>query len=297
MSIISLQALSKSYGQLLAVANLSLEVQEGEIFGFLGLNGSGKTTTIRILLDLLRPTSGRATMFGLDCQHQGLAVRARVGYLPGEMGLYRDMTGEATLDLFFRLGGGSGDHLMQQRLLDRLELSRADLRRKLREYSTGMKRKLGIVQAFQNDPELLILDEPTEGLDPLMQHAFYELLAETRTRGRTVFMSSHVLTEVQRVCDRVALIRQGNIIIQAPVAEIRQMAPRRVTVIFDADVPPPASSGNWTIETVAPRHWTILVKGPTGALTRALAALPVADLQIQEPSLEDALRQYYVVIK
>ena len=295
MSAISLHGLSKQYGALLAVNGLNLEVREGEIFGFLGLNGAGKTTTIRILLDLIRPSSGRATMFGLDCQRQGQAVRSRVGYLPGETGLYRDVTGQDALDLFSRLSTTNVDPAFRQRLLDRLELSNADLRRTLREYSTGMKRKLGIVQAFQNDPEALILDEPTEGLDPLMRDAFYELLAETKARGRTVFMSSHVLSEVQGICDHVGLIRKGSLVLQSTVEEIRHMAPRRVSVTFRDNVPGPVAeaSGNWRIETVEPRRWILLLTGPAGPLLQELAARPVVDLQIHEPSLEDVLRQYY----
>ena len=295
MSAISLHGLSKQYGALLAVNNLTLEVREGEIFGFLGLNGAGKTTTIRILLDLIRPSSGRATMFGLDCQRQGQAVRSRVGYLPGETGLYRDVTGQDALDLFARLSATNVHPAFRQRLLDRLELSNADLRRTLREYSTGMKRKLGIVQAFQHDPEALILDEPTEGLDPLMRDAFYELLAETKARGRTVFMSSHVLSEVQGICDHVGLIRKGSLVLQATVEGIRHMAPRRVSVTFRDNVPGPVAepSGNWRIETVEPRRWILLLTGPAGPLLQELAARPVVDLQIHEPDLEDVLRQYY----
>ncbi len=299
MSAISLHGLSKQYGRLPAVNSLNLEVREGEIFGFLGLNGAGKTTTIRILLDLIRPTAGRATMFGLDCQRQGQAIRSRVGYLPGETGLYRDVTGQDALELFARLSATAVDPAFRQRLLDRLELSHADLRRKLREYSTGMKRKLGIVQAFQNDPATLILDEPTEGLDPLMRDAFYELLAETKARGRTVFMSSHVLSEVQGICDHVGLIRKGSLVLQAAVEEIRHMAPRRVSVTFADNVPAPTDvsdrgpSRNWRIETVEPRRWILLLTGPAGPLLQELAALPVADLQIHEPNLEDVLRQYY----
>jgi ABC-2 type transport system ATP-binding protein len=231
-------------------------------------------------------------MFGLDCQRQGQAVRSRVGYLPGETGLYRDVTGQDALDLFSRLSTTNVDPAFRQRLLDRLELSNADLRRTLREYSTGMKRKLGIVQAFQNDPEALILDEPTEGLDPLMRDAFYELLAETKARGRTVFMSSHVLSEVQGICDHVGLIRKGSLVLQSTVEEIRHMAPRRVSVTFREDVPGPVA-GNWRIETVEPRRWILLLTGPAGPLLQELAARPVVDLQIHEPSLEDVLRQYY----
>ena len=166
---IRLEHLSKRYGRITALHDVSLEVVPGEVFGFLGLNGAGKTTTIRILLDLVRPTGGRAAIFGANCQTHGLAVRAQLGYLPGEPGFYGDMTGEATLDLLGRLAAQPIDARWRASLLDRFELAAADLRRPMREYSTGMKRKLGIVQAFQSDPPLLLLDEPTEGLDPLMQ--------------------------------------------------------------------------------------------------------------------------------
>ena len=177
---ISTAGLAKHYGRLVAVSDLTLEVRAGEVFGFLGLNGAGKTTTIRVLLDLLRPTHGRAWIFGRDCQADGLAVRAGLGYLPGEIGFYTDMTGEETLQLLARLGRKHVDRAYRRRLEDRFEFAPADLSRRLREYSSGMKRKLGIIQAFQADPPLLILDEPTEGLDPLMQEAFYELLTEVK---------------------------------------------------------------------------------------------------------------------
>src|SRR5262245_68779 len=192
MSVVAirLEHLGKRYGRLTALHDVSLRVEPGEVFGFLGLNGAGKTTAIRILLDLVRPTTGRALVFDRDCQTHGREVRADVGYLPGQPGFYDDMTGERTLDLLGLLSRHRVDPAWRQTILDRLELASADLRRQIREYSTGMKRKLGIVQALQADPPLLILDEPTEGLDPLMQEAFYELLAEIRGRGRTVFMSS-----------------------------------------------------------------------------------------------------------
>ncbi len=188
---ISISGLTKRYGNLIAVNHLDLEVQRGEVFGFLGLNGAGKTTTIRILLDLLRPTSGHAAVFGHDCQSDSLKARSAVGYLPGEMGVYSDLTGSELLLFLERIGGVPVSREHRNNLTGRFQLSDRDLSRKLREYSTGMKRKLGLIQAFQTDPLLLILDEPTEGLDPLMQESFYQLLADGRTRGRTVFMSSH----------------------------------------------------------------------------------------------------------
>jgi ABC-2 type transport system ATP-binding protein len=193
---ISISGLTKRYGRLIAVNHLDLEVPRGEVFGFLGLNGAGKTTTIRILLDLLRPTSGNAAVFGHDCQSDSLSARSDVGYLPGEMGTYSDLTGHELLMFLERIGRRKVSREHRKNLIERFELSDRDLSRKLREYSTGMKRKLGLIQAFQTDPHLLILDEPTEGLDPLMQEAFYGLLTDGRNRGRTVCMSSHVLTEV-----------------------------------------------------------------------------------------------------
>ena len=198
---ISIRGLTKRYGKLIAVDRLDLEVPRGEVFGFLGLNGAGKTTTIRILLDLLRPTSGHAAVFGHDCQSDSLKARSDVGYLPGEMGIYSDLTGHEMLVFLSRIGGGTVSKAHRHTLTERFELTDRDLSRRLREYSTGMKRKLGLIQAFQADPLLLILDEPTEGLDPLMQESFYELLTDARKRGRTVFMSSHVLPEVERICD------------------------------------------------------------------------------------------------
>ncbi len=292
---ISIEGLTKRYGRLTAVRDLSLTVEPGEIFGFLGLNGAGKTTTIRILLDLIRPTAGRATVFGFDCQRSGLDVRARVGYLPGEPGFYEDMTGERVLRLLAALSGERGRTEERERLLDRFAFTRADLRRTLREYSTGMKRKLALVQAFQADPPLLILDEPTEGLDPLMQEAFYDLLAEVKRRRRTVFMSSHVLSEVERVCDRIGLLRAGELTLVKPIDEVRRLAARRVRVVFREDVPPGAIGlpGEFRRVEVTPRAWTFAASGPIGLLVQAIAGLPVADLEVEEAHLEDVLVRYY----
>jgi ABC-2 type transport system ATP-binding protein len=257
-----------------AVRGISLDVRRAEIFGFLGLNGAGKTTTIRILLDLLRPSRGSAEVFGLDCQRESLKTRAMIGYLPGELGLYADMRGGEVLDLMERLSGRAADAGYRHALLDRLELARADLRRTLREYSTGMKRKLGLVQALQSDPPLLVLDEPTEGLDPLMQRALHEILTELRARGRTVFMSSHVLSEVERLCDRIAVIRGGEIVLLSTVEEARRRSGRIVRVHF--------TDG---------RLQEIQVAGEIGPLLPQLNG--VRDLEIVEPSLEDVLASFY----
>ncbi|HEY6391215.1 MAG TPA: ABC transporter ATP-binding protein [Bryobacteraceae bacterium] len=294
MAAISICGITKQYGKLRAVNNLNLEVAQGEILGFLGLNGAGKTTTIRILLDLLRPTGGRAFIFGHDCQSAGLRARSSIGYLPGEMGIYSDLTGREVLDLLAGLNGRAVDKKHRGELQERLDFPDSDLRRRLRQYSTGMKRKLGIIQAFEADPLLLILDEPTEGLDPLMQESFYSLLTDAKQRGRTVFMSSHVLSEVDRVCDRIAILRNGELVLLSAVDESRRLAPRRVRVLFAENVEltsglPPGSE----IVDSGPRVWNLKVEGVLGPLLRVLATLPVKDIEIEEPKIEDVIMKYY----
>jgi len=291
---VSIQGLTKRYGKLTAVRKLDLDAYPGEILGFLGLNGAGKTTTIRILLDLLRPTEGNASILGYDCQKQSLQARSVVGYLPGELGIYLDLTGRDVLNLLSRLGSRALNDKYRHELQERFEFADKDLRRKIREYSTGMKRKLGLLQALESDPPLLILDEPTEGLDPVTQQSFYELLSDLKTRGRTVFMSSHVLSEVARVCDRVALLRAGQLALLSSVDEIRELAPRRVRVIFSEDVTPANSlpSGYQVLE-MKPRLWTLAVENTLGGLLKVLAPLPVEDFDLEEPRLEDVLVKYY----
>jgi ABC-2 type transport system ATP-binding protein len=291
---ISIRGLTKRYGPLTALNDLNLEIDRGEIFGFLGLNGAGKTTTIRLLLDLLRPTSGQASVFGYDCWAEGLHARAQIGYLPGELGLYLDLTGLETLDFLAGLSRKPVDLRYRQKLCDRLEMPRSDLRRRLREYSTGMKRKLGIIQAFQANPPLLILDEPTEGLDPLMQEAFYSLLLDVQHGGATVFMSSHVLSEVERVCDRIALLRKGEMVLLSSVRESRRLAPRRVRVLFSENVSahPDLPPGHQLIEKT-PRLWRLTVAGPLGPLLGLLQGLPVADMELEAARLEDVVLKYY----
>ena len=235
----------------------------------------------------------------LDCgagkpyptKRDGLAARAKVGYLPSELGLYGDMTGRDTLRLFARLNQNPVDPRYLGELQERLQLPDSDLRRKVREYSSGMKRKLGILQALQNDPPLLIMDEPTEGLDPLMQDSFYDLLHSLQQRGRTIFFSSHVLSEVERVCQRVALMRRGELVLLASVEEARKLAPREVRVTFRANVPAPA--GPWEVVRAEPQRWHLKVQGPLAPLLQDLAALPADDMEVSEAKLEDAVRGFY----
>jgi ABC-2 type transport system ATP-binding protein len=294
-SAISLRKLTKRYGRLTAVSSLDLDVGRGEVLGFLGLNGAGKTTTIRILLDLLRPTSGKASILGLDCQSEGLKARSLTGYLPGELGIYADLTGRYVLDFLAGLSGRPVNLGYRRELQSRLDFADEDLRRRLREYSTGMKRKLGILQALEADPPLLILDEPTEGLDPLIRESFYQLVLDLKQRGRTIFMSSHVLSEVARICDRVALLRNGEIALLSTVEGIRKLAARRVRVVFAEEVAassPPLPVGNEIIA-IEPKQWELRVEGVLGPLLSLLKSLPVKDVEIEEPRLEDVLIKYY----
>jgi ABC-2 type transport system ATP-binding protein len=291
---ISFRGISKKYGRVLAVHDLQLDVFAGEVFGFLGLNGAGKTTSIRVLLDLLRPDRGLAFVLGRNCRSEALQVRAAIGYLPGEMGLYHDMTGQEILELLGKLGDRKVEQTYLDQLLRRFDLTAADLRKRLREYSTGMKRKLGIIQAFQGDPPVLILDEPTEGLDPLMQEAFYDLLSEQQRKGRTVFMSSHVLAEVERVCSRIGLLRKGELVLNSAVEDLRRMAARHVRVVFEQDVTDrPVGIPLLDVLDAQPREWRLSIQGPMGPLLQRISGLPVKDLVTSEPRLEDVLIRHY----
>jgi ABC-2 type transport system ATP-binding protein len=215
--------------------------------------------------------------------------------MPGEPGFYRDMTGRQVLGVLARLSARTVRAVWQRELLERLAFRDADLDRRIREYSSGMKRKVAIVSAFQADAPLLILDEPTEGLDPLMQEAFYALLADVRKRGTTVFLSSHVLSEVDRVCDRIGVLRAGELVLEASVEQVRHMAPRTVRIVFREPVAPPPADWPAFIEIVdvAATQWSLKVRGSMGPVVESLAGLPVADLDVREPRLEDVVIQYY----
>jgi len=298
MPAIVAENLTKFYGRTRGIENVNLEVREGEVFGFLGPNGAGKTTTIRILLDLIRPTRGRATILGLDTRKDSIAVRRRVGYLPGEPGLYDHLTGEEYLGYMAGLRGGA-DPSRRKDLAQRLDI---DLGRRIKALSHGMKQKVAIIQAFMHEADLLILDEPTSGLDPLMQHAFYELVRVERARGRTVFMSSHVLSEVERVCDRVAIIRGGTIAVVEDVETLTRKRVKKVQVSFGG-APSPAESEALAAALTLPGVRDLSLKGDTavfrvettalGGVVKALAALPVTDLTIENPSLEDIFFEYF----
>ena len=289
--VILAERLVKRYGRVTALDGLSLEVETGEIFGFLGPNGAGKTTTIRLLLGLLTPTSGHAAVLGQPAR-SGVATRADIGYLPGELSLWPGFSGWRTLRFLERLTRRPA--LDRDALLERLGLSDAELRRPVRTYSDGMKQKLGLVQALQCRPQLALLDEPTKGLDPLVQQSFYEIAADARARGATVFLSSHILQEVERVADRAAILRRGRIVAAGTIDSVLQSQRRRVRASFETRVDAGAlaafgdvvSQSGATIEMVVARN-------SVPALVEALRSLPLADLTIEPLGLEDAFLEHY----
>ncbi len=290
--VVETVGLSKRYGGFAALTDLDLAVAPGQIYGFLGPNGAGKTTAIRILLGFARATSGRARLQGHDCWRDGVAARRDLGYLVAPDALYPDMTGTAQLDYAAKLS--RRPPVLRDRFLDALELPRSVLGRRLGTYSKGMRQKLALVAAFQHDPALLILDEPTDGLDPLIQRAFEELLGELRNRGRTVFMSSHDLGEVERVCERVAVVRGGRRIAEGTVAELTRLRRRTAEVVFAEGVPegldriPHAA----VLERDGSRV-RLGIEGELNPLLRFLADHPVADLVLATPKLEDVFMAFY----
>ena len=301
MPAIVTEALSKTYGghgtplhrgdQVRALHDLSIDVQEAEIFGFLGPNGAGKSTTIRLLLGYLHPTSGGAEVLGRDVTTDSEEIRRRTGYLPGGIALYDTMSGADQLGYLAALDGQPSP--LRDELIERMELSRRDLKRQIRDYSRGMRQKIGIIQAFQNDPELAILDEPSEGLDPLMQRSFYEILEDRRRAGRTIFFSSHILSEVERVCDRVAIVRKGELVALNDVNDLLSRRRRRVEMRLDGDTPDldgvPGISHLHVHEGVI----TCQLDGDPEAFLAAIAGADVRDLLIEPARLEEAFMEYY----
>ena len=290
-SAITTRALTKHYGSIQALTDLTLEVRQGEIFGFLGPNGAGKSTMIRTLLGFLHATSGEARVLGMDVARESVEIRRLTGYLPGGIALYDSLTGEQVLDYLVDMQGR--EPYRRAELCERLELSASVLKRKVRDYSRGMRQKIGVVQALQHDPELAILDEPTEGLDPLMQQAFYRILDELRREGRTVFFSSHVLSEVERLCDRVAIIRAGRLMAIHDVDELLARRRRRVTLRWRGAAPDPTSLPGLEDAEVEGNRIIGTLSGEVAGFVRAIASPNLEDLTIEPASLEEAFLEYY----
>jgi ABC-2 type transport system ATP-binding protein len=290
-AVIETEKLSKSYGPFRGIVDVDLVVNQGEVFGFLGPNGAGKTTTIRILLDLIRPTSGRARVFDIETKSDPVAIHRRIGYLPGEWNLYDWLTGAETITYFANLRGGV-DRTYVEQLVQRLDL---DPSRRFREYSRGNKQKVGLITALQHRPELLILDEPTAGLDPLVQQTFNELLFEARGEGRTVFLSSHIISEVERTCDRVAIIREGRIVRLDTVEGVRSLAAHEVELRFTAPVAAAPFGAIPGVRNLVEEGRTLrmLVAGPIAPVVRLAGQFDLVDFVSREPSLEEVFLSEY----
>jgi ABC-2 type transport system ATP-binding protein len=288
---ISTEGLVKRYGRNRGLAGLDLEVQRGEVFGFLGPNGAGKTTTIRLLLDLIRPTEGRASVLGLDPRRDGVALRRRIGYLAGDFVVDGRQTGRELLTFLGNLRGGVHQARIDE-LADRLKL---DLSRKIKTLSRGNRQKVGVVQAFMHTPELLILDEPTSGLDPFLQQEFVVMAREATDAGQTIFMSSHVMSEVQQTADRVGIIREGRLVTVDRVETLRERAVRTVEIHFDTPVPADefAALPGVTDLRIDGTVLRCRLAGRADPLVKAAARHTVIDLLSEEPDLEELFFAYY----
>jgi ABC-2 type transport system ATP-binding protein len=289
--VIKTQSLTKTYGKARGIEKLDLRVKRGEIFGFLGPNGAGKTTAIRTLLDIIHPTRGTALVLGLEPRKDGEKIRRRMGYLPGELALYPGLTGREVLDYSSHLRGG-----VPPAEVDRLaKLLEIDLGRPIRAYSRGNRQKVGLILALMHKPELVILDEPTSGLDPLIQQVFYDLLEEVRKDGRTVFFSSHILPEVERLCDRVGILREGKLAAVETISGLKQKAIRRIDFIFENPVPVESfrSINGVTEVRSSGSTLSLVVQGNLDSLIKAVARFPLRNIVTYEPNLEEFFLAFY----
>jgi ABC-2 type transport system ATP-binding protein len=288
---IETEKLTKWYGRSRGIIDVDLVVERGQVFGFLGPNGAGKSTTIRLLLDLIRPTSGQARVLGLDTRRDRLAIDRRVSYVPGELALYGDLTGRQILTYLGNLHG-TVDETYRESLVERLEL---DPGKKIKSYSRGNKQKVGLVAAFMTRPELLVLDEPTAGLDPFVQLEFERLCEEARTDGRTVFISSHQLPEVEHLCDRVGIIREGRLLAVESIATLKERALHRLEIDFGAPVPAEPFTGLEGVSDLRVKDGRLncTIKGSLDALIKTAARFEVRDVRSFETSLEEIFLAYY----
>jgi len=290
-NVIETQDLTVYYGKYRGILDVDLTVEKGEVFGFLGPNGAGKTTTQRVLLDVFPPSAGRASVFGLDCQAQGVELRKRIGYLPGELALYSNMKASQFFRMYEYLRGENGSKDYWHELADRLDL---DTSRKIREFSRGNKQKVGVVAAFMSRADLLILDEPTSGLDPLVQRTVLEMVREAKADGRSVFFSSHILSEVQAVCDRVGIIRDGQLVATQKVEDLFAQRMNRITMIFEG-LPPVGTFdiGGVTELERGEKSLMLEVRENLPQVLAAAAQHNVMDIETHNISLEEIFLAYY----
>ena len=289
---IEFKSVTKTYGPHLALDNMTLTVEGGEIFGFLGPNGAGKTTAIRVLTGFLNPTYGSAHVFGMNSWMETVNINRRIGFVPDLSSLYENSTGIELLEYFGSLHGGLNRQNLNT-LSDSLKFSQEDLNRKIRQYSHGMKRKLAIIQAMQHQPDLLIMDEPTQGLDPLTQIAFFGVLKSFSNNGGTIFFSSHVLSEVENLCERVAIIREGKLIVIEKIKELKSRKRRVAKIRFKNEVPLNFDLQGSTIISSNNNEFLLSIDHDINPFIKFLGNYQVEDLSIEEPSLEDIFLDYY----
>ena len=289
--VIETHDLTVYYGKHRGIKDVNLTVEKGEVYGFLGPNGAGKTTTQRVLLDVFPPTRGKAKVFGLDCQKDGVELRRRIGYLPGELALYANLKARDFFKMYAYLRGENGVKNYWQELAERLDL---DTGRKISQFSRGNKQKVGVVAAFMNKADLLILDEPTGGLDPLVQKTVLEMVREARAEGRTVFFSSHILSEVQAVCDRVGIIRNGQLVATQRVEDLFAQRINRITLVFGGQ-PPQGAFKFQGVKELERGHQslTLEVLGNLPAVLKTAAEHDVQDIETHNISLEEIFLSYY----
>ena len=291
-SIISIESLTKYYGKFLAVSDISFSVNKGEIFGLIGPNGAGKSTTMRSILNFIKPTEGKITIKGLDSQKDYIKIRSLIGYLPGEFSIYDNLSGEEYISHILHLRNKSNKIPNLKNLAARFDL---DLSKKSKKLSKGNKQKVGIIQAFCHDPEILILDEPTSGLDPLKQQEFEDLVLEFKNQGKTIFISSHVLPEVETLCDRVAIIKNGQIIAEDKMADLKKKSLNRIEVQFSKDFDVDKLRKNIGISKVTgdSNKYTFDIEGNIDKFIKELANHEIENLKTIEPDLEDIFLSYY----
>ncbi|MGA9139820.1 MAG: ABC transporter ATP-binding protein [Methanocella sp.] len=289
-TIIQTTNLTKTYGKSRGITDVNIRVNKGDIFGFLGPNGAGKSTTIRTLLDFIRPSGGSATIFGLDCHKDTVQIKKRIGYIPGDFGLFGHMTGWKYLEYFGKVRGGY-DEKSAKRFAARLDIK---LDRKMKEYSRGMRQKVAIIQAFMNDPDLIVMDEPTSGLDPLVQQTFMDMIREEAGHGTTIFMSSHVLSEVEKVCNRVAIIKEGRIQTEEKIEDLQKKSGSVLQVKFADDVNPEVFRLPGVANPVRQNgHIRMTVTGNMESVLAEVSKHKVADINIHPMTLEEIFMHYY----
>ena len=289
MGIVELNRLTKSYKNNRGILDISFSIEEGEIFGFIGPNGAGKSTTIRTLLNFIYPTGGSASIFGKDIVRQSKEIRQHIGYLPSEIHYYDDMK---VIDLL-TYSGRFHKNFKEERMKGLAASLDLDLSRKIEDLSFGNRKKVGIVQSLLHEPRLIILDEPTSGLDPLMQHYFFDLLHEEQKRGATIFFSSHILSEVQRMCDRVAIIKEGSLLKVESIEGLTKNKVKNISLVFESEAPLSIELEGVISQEAKNRELRLLYSGDIQALLKKLSGMPVHDVLIEEPSLEEVFMHYY----